>query len=621
VKVLLANPPWVLEDRVGFRSNVRWPFTVSRAEFGRVGKVSYHFPIYQAYTLAVLRQHGFDVAAIDCSVSEMDVEEFLAAVKNCAPDLVVIEVATPSFRLDMDTAQALKKSLDLPTAIIGTHASVFHRAIVNDYPAIDFVIRGEYEYTVLELAQALRDRRDPGEVKGLTFRRNGTAVVTENRPYIGDLDRLPFPARDCFDWRRYHEPTYYALPWITMISSRGCPYRCTFCSWPQTMYGHRYRARSAKNVVDEMEHCVKKYRPGEIFFDDDTFTIGKARVMEICREICDRNLRVVWSCMGRTDTVDDDMLSEMFNAGCRKIKFGVETGSENMMETIQKGLDLSRVGYVFESARSVGMEVHGTFMIGLPGETRESVRETVDLACSIPMDSVQFSIATPFPGTRFYAQCVENGWLVTENWDDFDGNFGSVVSYPQLSKVEIEELLYFAYREYETRRKRDPLTVRFRKEVRRTGLRGALRRAADSVMIRISRRMNESLHAVEDRRSVAIGWDWYPYDPDEGGRPVGAHSSLRVLAQSPDRKLRIVARAPRGLESSQIRVFEAETLLACMDIGRSWQEFAVELSGHEPTELILQTHPTISRRKSGYIRHYGAIIKKITVMTPNRRVK
>ena len=615
MKVLLANPPWVLEDRVGFRSNVRWPFTVSRGDFERGGEVSYHFPIYQAYTLAVLQREGFDVAAIDCSVSAMVLEEFVGAVVAHAPDLVVLEVATPSFALDMRMAQALKESLDVPTAVIGTHASVFHRAIVKDYPAIDFVIRGEYEYTVLELARALRDRGNPGEVDGLTFRRDDTVVVTEDRPYIADLDRLPFPARDYFDWRRYHEPTYYALPWITMISSRGCPYRCTFCSWPQTMYGHKYRVRSARNVVDEMEHCVKKYRPGEIFFDDDTFTIGKSRVMDICREIRDRNLEVVWSCMGRTDTVDPEMLAEMFSAGCRKIKFGVETGSERMMETIQKGLDLSRVGDVFESARSVGMEVHGTFMIGLPGETRETVKETVNLASSIPMDSVQFSIATPFPGTRFYAECVQNGWLVTENWDDFDGNFGSVVSYPQLSKVEIEELLYFAYREYETRRKRDPVTVRFKKEVRRTGLGGALRRAAESVAIRISRKFEESLHAVADRRSVALGRDWYPYDADEGGRPVGAHSSMRILVQSPNRKLRIVARTPRGMEWSQLSIFNGDTLLAAMDIGRFWKEFVVNLSRREPAQLTLQAQPTVARRKNGYIRHYGVIIRKITVTT------
>jgi radical SAM superfamily enzyme YgiQ (UPF0313 family) len=615
MKVLLANPPWVKEDRVGFRSNVRWPFTISKAEFERGNKASYHFPLYQAYTLAVLEQEGFGVAAIDCSVSGMDVEEFVRAVEGQAPDLVVLEISTPTFDLDMATATALKESLGIPIALVGTHASIYHREILGGHSSIDFVIRGEYEYVVLDLATAVREGKDLDAVQGLTFRRDGDIVVNPDRPRVEDLDTIPFPARDHFEWRKYHEPTYFALPWITMITSRGCPYRCTFCSWPQTMYGHRYRVRSAENVVDEMEHCVEKYRPGEIFFDDDTFTIGKTRVMEICREIRDRDLRVVWSCMGRTDTVDDEMLAGMFNAGCRKIKFGVETGSKRIMSTIQKGLDLDKVATAFQMARSVGMEVHGTFMVGLPGETRDTARETVQLACSIPMDSVQFSIATPFPGTDFYEQCRRNGWLVTEKWENYDGNFGSVVSYPQLSKVEIEELHYFANQEYEMRRRRDPVFVRFKNEMRRAGVSGALRRAAESGRLRVSRKMAGLRGAVEDSESIELDWDWYPYDPDEEGRPVGAHSTMRVLLQSTDRSLRLTARSPGELDLSQMSVFHGENVLATFDLSRSWQEFSVDLPGTDLLELSLRAEPTVACRKGAYIRHYGAVVKNIFLLS------
>ena len=604
MKVVLANPPWVKEDRVGFRSNVRWPFTISKAEFERGNKASYHFPIYQAYTLAVLEQEGFDVAAIDCSVSGMDVERFVQEVESQAPDLVVLEISTPTFDLDIATAAALKEKSALPIALVGTHASIYHREIVGGNSSIDFVVRGEYEYVVLDLAATLREERELDVVQGLTFRRNGEVVVNPDRPRVEDLDSVPFPARDHFEWRKYHEPTYFALPWITMITSRGCPYRCTFCSWPQTMYGHRYRVRSAKNVVDEMEHCVEKYSPGEIFFDDDTFTIGKTRVMEICREIRDRDLRVVWSCMGRTDTVDDEMLADMFNAGCRKIKFGVETGSKRIMAAIQKGLDLDKVATAFQIARSVGMEVHGTFMIGLPGETRDTVRETV-----------QFSIATPFPGTDFYEQCSQNGWLVTEKWENYDGNFGSVVSYPQLSKVEIEELHYFANQEYETRRKRDPILVRFRNEVRRAGVSGAVRRAAESARLRVARKLGRLRHAVEDAESIELDWDWYTYDPDEEGRPVGAHSELRVLVQSPDRTLKLTARSPRGLDSSRLHVFDGDNRIATFDLYRSWKEFSVALPGTHLLELSLRAEPTIACRKGAYIRHYGAVVKNIVVQS------
>jgi len=617
MKVLLANPPWVKADRVGFRSNVRWPFTISKEEFDRGGRAAYHFPLYQAYTLALLERDGFELAAIDCSVNGMGLDEFVRAVEAHAPDLIVLEISTPSFHIDMQTAAALKERLTAPITIIGTHATIFHREIMTHHSCIDIVARGEYEHTVLELARAVRDKRDLAEVQGLTFRRNNNVLLNPDRPHVDDLDSLPFPARDYFDWRKYHEPGYYALPWITMISSRGCPYRCTFCSWPQTMYGHKYRVRSARNVVEEMELCAKKYRPGEIFFDDDTFTIGKKRVLDICREILDRKLRVVWSCMGRTDTVDEEMLAEMRKAGCRKIKFGVETGSPRLMADIKKGLDLDKVAEAFDAARAVGMEVHGTFMIGLPGETRDTVRETVELACSIPMDSIQFSIATPFPGTEFYRQCADNGWLVTENWEDYDGNFGSVVSYPQLSKLEIEELFYFADREYELRRKRESIPTRFRKELRRRGLTGALRRAGESLALRASRRKERMLHTIEDTSSVALGWDWYPYDADEGGRPVGARSSLRVLVQGPNRTLQLVARSPQGAESSRLKVLDDDNLLATLDLGAEWQEFTIDLPGTEPRELSLQAEPTIQHRKCGYIRHYGAVIKKITITKPS----
>jgi len=195
------------------------------------------------------------------------------------------------------------------------------------------------------------------------------------------------------------------------------------------MYGHGFRARSPANVVSEMDYCVKRYRPGEIFFDDDTFTIGKKRVHEIWSLIMEKGLEIVWSCMGRVDTVDDEMLSRMYRAGCRKIKFGVETGFSRIMAAIKKNIDLSKVPKAFEAAKRCGLEVHGTFMIGLPGETPETVRETVSLAQKLPNDSLQFSIATPFPGTEFYEDCRRNGLLVTEDWSNYDGTFGAVMSY------------------------------------------------------------------------------------------------------------------------------------------------------------------------------------------------
>jgi len=485
MKVFVVNPPWQDADRVGFRSNVRWPFTVSRDELARTGAASYHFPIYQAYALAVLEQDGHEVAAVDCTALDIDAAELFDRIEAIEPDLIVIEVSTPSFNTDIGTIREIDRRTDVPLVLVGTHATVFHHDVMDEYPFVDAIARGEFEYTLRDAARSLRSGTGFAGVAGLTYREpDGSVVAGPDRPYIENLDEMPFPARDHFPWDKYHEPGYIALPWITMVSSRGCPNRCTFCNWPQTMYGHAYRTRSAENVVDEMEMCVRKYEPGEIFFDDDTFTIGRSRVTAICAEIERRGLDVLWTCMGRVDTVDAEVLARMRRAGCRKIKFGVETGSREVMDRCGKRIDLDRVPEVFAAARSAGIEVHGTFMVGLPGETRETVRETIELACMLPMDTVQFSIATPFPGTAFFAECDRNGWLVTRDWNHYDGRYGAVVSYPELSKTDIEEMLALAEREYIARTQGRSLAAKFIDSARRRGLRHALQRTYEYLRTR-----------------------------------------------------------------------------------------------------------------------------------------
>ena len=447
MKIVICNPPWLVGDRVGFRSNVRWPFTVPLSVFRKKGSVSYHFPIYQAYLAALLLREGVEVGVIDATLDLLDIEGFIKRLRQEKGDICVIETSTPSFPVDIRTMRAVKQELGIPLIAIGPHTSIYHMEIMGDYPFIDYIARGEYEFTVLDLVKHLIEGREVSDVTGITYRADGNVIANEDRPFIRDLDSLPYPNRELYRWKRYHEPEFIALPWITMITSRGCPFKCTYCLWPQVMYGNKFRTRSAEHVVNEMDFCVNRYRPGEIFFDDDTFTIGKERVLGICAEILKRGIEVIWSCMGRVDTVDEEMLSHMYLAGCRKIKFGVETGSQKIMASIKKGIDLAKVTPAFEAAKRSGLEVHGTFMIGSPGETPETVRETIELAKRLPNDSLQFSIATPFPGTEFYDYCKGNGLLVTDDWSNYDGTFGAVMSYPNLSKEGIESLYETAIRE------------------------------------------------------------------------------------------------------------------------------------------------------------------------------
>lgn len=469
MKTVICNPPWLTKHRIGFRSNVRWPFTIPLSVFRAKGSASYHFPIYQAYLAALMMREGLEVGVIDATLDLLDIPAFIRRLRLEKAAICVVETSTPSFPFDLRTMRAIKEDLGIPVIAIGPHATIFHRELLAEYPCIDYIARGEYEATVTELVKRLRNGGDPRGVRGVSWRRDGAAVANEDRPPIEDLDGLPWPARDLYRWDRYHEPSHLALPWITMITSRGCPYRCTYCLWPQVMYGTKFRARSAENVANEMEYCIRRYAPGEIFFDDDTFTIGKRRVLEICDEILRRGIDVVWSCMGRVDTVDEEMLSRMRRAGCRKIKFGVETGSPVIMKTIRKGIDLARVPGAFETAKRCGLEVHGTFMIGLPGESAETVQETVALAKRLPNDSLQFSIATPFPGTEFFDYCKQRNLLVTEDWTDYDGTFGAVVRYENLSKKEIEAFHAAAIRDCYPRK---GLCARLAEGMRRAARRG-----------------------------------------------------------------------------------------------------------------------------------------------------
>jgi len=419
---------------------------ISEREFKLQHRALYHFPLYHAYAAALLMDRGFEVGVIDSAADSLDISSFVAAVESQNPDLIVLEVSTPSFDIDLSTCRALHPKLDVPLALIGSHATVFHRQILEQHAAVDIVIRGEFEETILDLTEHMAKGQAFDDVPGITFR-TPAGEIRENapRPFITDLDVMPYPARELYAWQRYHEPVYEKLPWITMLSSRGCPFSCIFCSWPQTMYGHQYRTRTPASVVAEIEFCQERYKPGEYFFDDDTFTVDKKHVTDICREILERHIPLTWSCMGRIDTVDRETLELMSRAGCRRIKFGLETGSAEVMRMIRKKLDLRQAQQTIRQAQEAGIKVHGTFMIGLPGETHQSVQETIEFALTLNLDSAQFSIATPFPGTEFYRLAEENNWLYTRDWSKYDGATGSVVSYPHLSKKEIDTYLTVAW--------------------------------------------------------------------------------------------------------------------------------------------------------------------------------
>ena len=439
MKVLVANPPWPGEG-YGARSDVRWPHK-------RMDKYL-EYPIYLAYIVAVLEEAGVEVAFLDAVMEEMSIDDSSRAVAKIGPDLVVIECSTPSIYHDLETARATKESSEgVFVALIGSHPTFFHEQILKDNPAVDAVVRGEAEVTVRELALCLAAGEGLAQVLGLTYRDGGEVRVNPPRPLIEDLDSLPFPARHIVRQEGYRAAIYSGLRPTAMVSSRGCPHHCVYCLWPDTLYGHKFRARSAANVVDEIEHVVREYGVDEIYFDDDCLTLSKKRVLEMCRLILERGLEVKWIVQARVDTVDREVLAAMKQAGCHYILFGVESGSPKMLEIMKKRITLDQVRQAFKDCREVGIKTQAFFLFGVPGENRETIEETIQFAKEIDADSAQFAIAIPHPGTKLYQTCMDNGWLVFDSWEDFAAQ-NSLIETDELTRQDVENARIRAYRSY-----------------------------------------------------------------------------------------------------------------------------------------------------------------------------
>ncbi len=442
MKVLIANPPWP-GPGYGARSDVRWPHKRSDKYI--------EYPIYLSYAVAVVERAGFEVEFIDAIMDELDIEAFAMKVQESGPRLAVLETSTPSIDFDLETAAAIKRlSPGTSVALLGSHVTYFDRETVAENPAVDSVIRGEFEVTAADLARALDTGADLSRVLGLTYRDgNGDVRRNPDRPLFEPLDQMPFPARHIVKGEGYRAGIYSGGRPTAMISSRGCPYRCTFCLWPDTLYGHAFRPRSAVNVVDEIEQAVRTYGHDEIYFDDDTFTIDRQRVLDICRLIQERGLHreVEWIAQCRVDTVDREMLEAMKAANCGYILFGVESGSPEILKKMRKGITLDNIRAAFKQTREVGIKTQAFFLFGIPGETQETIRQTIEFAKELNASSTQFAVAIPHPGTTLYEECRAKGWLTSDNWADYTAE-SSLIETPWLSAAEAEAARIQAYREY-----------------------------------------------------------------------------------------------------------------------------------------------------------------------------
>jgi anaerobic magnesium-protoporphyrin IX monomethyl ester cyclase len=428
MKVLIINEPFVRD----FCRTQRW---AARTR-GRVLRP----PDWLAYSAAVLERSGHDVRLIDM-VAEGKVKQDLAGiVSREKPDFVVLDSTTPSIYSDIECARMVKAGSKAAVIMVGPHASALPEDTLNlAAGAVDAVCIGEYDYSV---AEAVERFDDLSTVPGIAYYRNGSVKKNQPRPLIRNLDDLPFPAWHHLDLMKYFDGGKL-YPYIDIISGRGCPNRCIFCLWPQVMHGTQYRLRSPKNVVDEIEHdiklCPQVVRGGEFFFEDDTFTVDKERAVAICEEIMRRGLKITFSVNARVDSADAGLFKIMKRAGCRELLAGFESGSQQQLENMHKNLVIGKNFEFMRLAKENKLDVHGCFVIGLPGETEETAQATIDLALKLGLTTAQFSGAVPFPGTVFYDLCKKNGWIKAEKWSDWlsDGEQSGIVEYPSITRERI----------------------------------------------------------------------------------------------------------------------------------------------------------------------------------------
>jgi radical SAM superfamily enzyme YgiQ (UPF0313 family) len=454
MRVLLLNPPFKSEHG-RFSREQRSPAITKSGTF--------YYPMWLCYAAGLLEQHGFEVLLIDAPASRMTNPELYHRVSEFSPQMVVVNTSTPSIGSDVGVADYLKKSTEAFTVVVGTHPSALPEETLKMAPSIDAAGRGEYEITLRELASCLQNDSNPPveelrKIDGLSFSRHGEVHHNQDRELNNDLDSLPFVSKMYKKHLNYKEYFYAHSkhPIITTISGRGCPHRCVYCVYPQVFSGRKLRYRSISNVLDEIEYILSEF-PGvkEIMFEDDTLTISNVRCQEFAEEILRRGLKVIWSANSRCD-VDLKTMQLLKRAGLRLFCVGVESGVQDVLDSMNKKLKIERIRQFFVDARKAGILIHGCFLVGNPEKTKETLKKTLQFAKELNPDTAQFFPIIVYPGTEAYEWAKRNGYLTTENnekWLTESGLHNCIVSRPGLSSSELVDFCDQARREFYLRPK------------------------------------------------------------------------------------------------------------------------------------------------------------------------
>ena len=462
VDILLVNPPapdgaiWIRsQHRVGRRSreNMIWP-QVSLAQ------------------LAAMLHPTYSVDVIDAIPLHMTWEEFETLLREKRPKYYVTQVTAPTLTNDM-RGVFLARSLGARTIAFGTHVTPMPTQTMESFPSLDFVLCGEPELTLRELIDALdgnptedehlqqifraqdtvwtpEPKQSLDKLKGLVWRKNGCQIqANPDRPFIGDLDDLPMPLHHLLPWKHHRAPSIRG-PYTFIVPSRGCPAGCKFCI-KHVSYQYSVRARSPENVLAELR-LLWDLGLRNVHMYADLFTVNRDQVMGICEGLIREGLNFKWTCNSRVDYVDPEMLEMMSEAGCWLISWGIESANEQIRKQVRKGTTDEKILRALEWSRQAGIMNWGYFIIGLPGETEETIRQTIDLSKKLPLDLALFHIAAPYPGTPFFYEVVENGWFRPgTTWEEVDMDESTVLDYPGLPAERIEYWARRAFREWALR--------------------------------------------------------------------------------------------------------------------------------------------------------------------------
>ena len=401
-------------------------------------------PLGLGYLAAVAQKAGHEVTIIDCQAEKLAYETFRSRITQTPSDVIGVTATTLLYKSAMQLINIAKEvQPQAVTMLGGSHGTFWDEGALNEYPSLDIIVRREGEQTFIELLDKLHGKDSLDNVLGITFRKEGKIIRTPDRPFLEDLDSLPFPAHDLMPLEHLKHDGKILFP---LVTSRGCVYWCDFCSTVR-MFGRGYRWRSAKNVVDEMQLVHDKYGVDQVTFYDDAFSVNRERVMKICEELRTRKLNMTWDCGTRVDMVDKEMLKTMHDAGCFCVWLGVESGSETILGAMNKSIKLDQTRAAFKTANKVGLMTIANTVIGFPGETEQTAHETIRFIKELNPDSVGFYVATPYPGTPMYEQVKQKGWLRVTDFDKYD-TANPTFETPWLSMEKLVQIRYKAYQEF-----------------------------------------------------------------------------------------------------------------------------------------------------------------------------